>query len=67
MSLKYVPSNAPSLTTPLGVLFAPNSIYKTPLSSNTELFDLIKASFLLILHKKIICIACISIDSKRNQ
>ena len=38
MSLKYVPPKVPSLITPTGVLFEPKSIYKTPFSSNTELF-----------------------------
>ena len=51
MSLKYVPPNAPSLITSTGVLFAPKSIYKTPLSSKTELFRISTASFLLIPHK----------------
>ena len=51
MSLKYVPPNAPSLITSTGVLFAPKSIYNTPLSSNTELFNLLTASSLLIPHK----------------
>ena len=41
MSLKYVPLNAPSLITSAGVLFASKSIYKTPVSSNTELFRII--------------------------
>ena len=31
MSLKYVPPNAPSLITAIGVLFAPKSIYKISL------------------------------------
>ena len=51
MPLKYVPTNPLSLITLIGVLFAPNSIYKTPLSSNTELFNLLATSFLLIPHK----------------
>ena len=51
MSLKYEPPNMPSLITSAGVLFAPKSIYKTPLSSNTELFNLLTASSLLKFHK----------------
>ena len=51
MSLKYDPPNANSLITLIGVSFAPKSIYKTTLSSNTELFKMLAASFLLILHK----------------
>ena len=51
MSLKYVPPNAPSLITSIGLLCATKSIYKTPSSSNTELFNLLITSFLLILHK----------------
>ena len=51
MSLKYVPPSAPSLIIFIGVLFAPKSIYKTSLSSNTELFRILTASFLLIPHK----------------
>ena len=51
MPLKYVPPNAPSLITSMAVLFAPKSVYKTPLSSNTELFNLLTASPLLMLHK----------------
>ena len=51
MSLKYAPPNAPSLIILTGVLFAQKSIYKTPLSSNTELFTLLTASSLLIRHK----------------
>ena len=51
MSLKYVPLNAPSLITSIGVLFTPKSIYKTPLTFNTELFNLLTTSFLLIPHK----------------
>ena len=51
MSLKYAPPNAPSLINLTGVLFAQKSIYKTPLSSNTELFSLLTASSLLIPHK----------------
>ena len=35
----------------VGMLFAPKSIYKTPLSSNTELVNLLMASFLLAAHK----------------
>ena len=42
MFLKWVPPNAPFLITSTGVLFAPKSIYKTPLSSNTELFRIKK-------------------------
>ena len=38
-----------ALTT--GILFPPKSIYKTPLFFNTELFSLLTASYLLILHK----------------
>ena len=34
-----------------GVLFELKSIYKTPLSSNTELCNLLKPSFLLLPHK----------------
>ena len=41
----------PSLITSTGVLFAPNSIYKTPLCSKIELFSLLTASSLLITHK----------------
>ena len=37
--------------TSAGVLFAPESIYKTPLSSNAELLNLLTASYLLIPHK----------------
>ena len=51
MSLKLVPPNAPSLITSTGVLFAPKSIYKTTLSSNTESFSLLTASSLPIPHK----------------
>ena len=51
MSLKYVPLNAPSLITPIGILFAPKCIYETTLSSNTELFRILTASFLLIHNK----------------
>ena len=43
MSLKYVHPNLPSLTTSTGVLFAPKSIYKTPLSPNKELIRLLTA------------------------
>ena len=56
MSLKQVPPNAPSLITSIGVLFGLKSIYKIPLSSKTELFNLLKLSFLSItdkLHLKI--------------
>ena len=35
----------------MGVLFGLNSIYNTPLSSNTELFRILTASFLLIPYK----------------
>ena len=48
MSIKYSPPNASSLITSTGVLFAPKSTYKTPLSSNTELFTILTASFLQI-------------------
>ena len=48
MSLKYVPPNAPSLITSTGVLFGPKSTYKRSLSSSTELFNLLTASFLLM-------------------
>ena len=51
MSLKLVPPNAPSLIISTGVLFAPKSIYKTPLSSNTESVSLLTASSLPIPHK----------------
>ena len=51
MSLKQVPPNAPSLIKLTVVLFGLRSNYKTPLSSNTELFNLLKPSFLLIPHK----------------
>ena len=51
MSLKHVPPNAPSLITSIGVLFPLKCIYKTPLFSNTELFRILTASFLLIPHK----------------
>ena len=51
MSLKYDPPNANSLITLIVVLFAPKSICKTALSSNTELFKMLAASLLLILHK----------------
>ena len=51
MSLKQVPPNATTLIISTGVLFAPKSIYKTPLSSNKELFSLLTASSLLISHK----------------
>ena len=51
MSLKYIPANSPSLNTLIGVLFALKSIYKTPLSSNTELFSLLTALSLLKPHK----------------
>ena len=37
--------------TSIGFLFGLTSIYKTSLSSNTELFNLLKPSFLLIPHK----------------
>ena len=50
-SLKYVFPKAPSLITLTGILFAPKLIYKTHLSSNTELFSLLTASFVLIPHK----------------
>ena len=49
--LEYVPPNTPSLIILTGVLFAPKSIYKTPLSSKTELFSQLTASSLLALHK----------------
>ena len=48
MSLKYIPPDAPFLITSTGVLFAPKSIYKTPLSCITELCRILTASFLLI-------------------
>ena len=51
MSLKCVPPNAPSLITSIGVLFAPKSIYKTSLSSNTKLVSLLTASSILIPYK----------------
>ena len=51
MSVKYVPPNVPSLIISAAVLFAPESIYKTLLSSNTGLFNLLTASSLLIPHK----------------
>ena len=51
MSLNYVPPNEPSLITSTGVLFALKSIYTTALSSNTELFRILAALFLLITHK----------------
>ena len=51
MSLKYVPANAPFLITLPGILFPPKTIYKAPLSSNTEVFRILTASFLLIPHK----------------
>ena len=51
MSLKYAPANAPSLITSPGILFPPKPIYKTPLSSNTEVFRILTASFLLIPYK----------------
>ena len=54
MSLKYVPPNVPSLITLTGVLFVGKSLYKTPLSSNTELFNLLTASSLLISPKYIL-------------
>ena len=44
-------SNKRSLITSIGVLFAPKSIYKRPLSSNTKLFSLLTASSLLMPHK----------------
>ena len=44
MSVKYVPPFALSPITSAGVLFAPESFYKTPLSSTTELFNLLTAS-----------------------
>ena len=51
MYLDYVPPDAPSLITSTGVLFAPKSIYKISLLSNTELFRIVTASFLLAPHK----------------
>ena len=51
MSLKYVPPNAPSLISAIGVLFAPKSVYETPLSSNSELLKILTASFLLLSHE----------------
>ena len=51
MSLKCISPNAPFLITSTGVLFAQRSIYKTPISFNTELFKVLAASFLLIPHK----------------
>ena len=48
MSLEYVPPNVPSLIISTGVLFAPKSIYKASLPSNTELFNLLTVSSLLI-------------------
>ena len=51
MSLRYVPPDAPSQITSTGVLFALKSFYKTPLSSNAELFKILTASFSLISHK----------------
>ena len=51
MSLQYVPPKEPSRITSIGVLFAQKSFYKTPLSSNTKLFNLLTASSSLIPHK----------------
>ena len=51
MPVKYAPPNAPSLITSTGLLLAPKSIYKTPLSSDKELFCLLTVSSLLIPHK----------------
>ena len=51
MSLEKAPPNEPSLITSPGILFTPKSIYKSPLFSNTELFKILTASFLLIPHK----------------
>ena len=45
MSLKYDSPDAPFSVISTGVLFASKSIYKTQLSSNTELFNLLTASF----------------------
>ena len=45
MSLKQVTPNAPSVITSTGVLFGLNSICNTHLSSNTELFRVLTASF----------------------
>ena len=49
MSLKQVPPNGPSLIISTGVLVAPKSIYKTPLSSG--LFSLLTALSIHIPHK----------------
>ena len=51
MSLKYVPPNTPSLITSAGASFAPKFVYKTALSSNRELFEILTALFLLIPHE----------------
>ena len=48
MSLEYVPPNVPSLIISTGVLFAPKSIYNASLPSNTELFNQLTVSSLLI-------------------
>ena len=47
----YAPPNVPPVIISAGVSFAPKSIYKTPLSSNTELFSLLTALSLLAPHK----------------
>ena len=42
MSLKYVPPNAPSLITLMGILFVPKFIiHNEPLTSHLELFSLL--------------------------
>ena len=51
MSLKHVPPNALYIITLTGILFAAKSIYKTPLPSNTSLFIILIALFILIFHK----------------
>ena len=39
MSLKYVPPNAPVLIISTGLIFGLKSIYNTPFSLKTELFN----------------------------
>ena len=51
MSLEKAPPNEPSLIASPGILFAPKSVYKSPLFSNIELFKILTASFLLLPHK----------------